>query len=287
MRTAERAAQAAGRQLQAARAQLRLASLASRTPHQQARLLSDDAHALARATLARAFAGHTVVGRQEDHPARPDITRGPVWLLDVLDGETAFLAERGGWAVSIALAVDGEVRLGVVHDPVEDVTFRALAGGGAQWERPATGPQVPPAGHDATGAGQAVAAPMPARITATVRPATRVRLSEARMAARFPTPGSPTMVAFSREFGRATQAVPGVHRCAAASLALAHVACGRLDAFWTRDPDPCSTAAGLLVAREAGAVLRARDGLDPLRTRSLAVSAPAIAYDFHALLAGL
>ena len=46
----------------------------------------------------------------------------------------------------------------------------------------------------------------------------------------------------------------GVRRFGAASLDMAWVACGRLDAFWEDDIQPWDVAAGIIIAREAGAI---------------------------------
>lgn len=266
LRTADRAARAAASHLSTSRSRLDLAFLARRTPAQQAALLLEEAHDLVRAAIARAFPGHLVIGRQETG-FRPGVDTGPVWLVDALDGEAAYVGDRPGWAVSVALAIDGRLRLGVVHDPSDGATYRTVAGLGAQVDLPA-------------GDGQ------PAR-RVTMRPSACERLGAAQAAARFPKPGSPTMVTFSHEFGRASQACAGAQRCTSTALAMAQVAAGRLDAFWTHGHDVCSSAAGLLLLAESGASVRARDGLALLDTRSVAACAPSIAYDFHALLAGL
>ncbi len=57
------------------------------------------------------------------------------WIVDPLDGTTNFLRGIPHWAVSIALEVDGELKVGVVHDPVHNETFAAQLGGGANAER--------------------------------------------------------------------------------------------------------------------------------------------------------
>jgi myo-inositol-1(or 4)-monophosphatase len=64
-----------------------------------------------------------------DSPARLD--RDRVWIVDPLDGTRSFVRGYGEFAVSVALAVSGEVVLGVVFNPAaSDVTW-AVRGGGA------------------------------------------------------------------------------------------------------------------------------------------------------------
>lgn len=55
----------------------------------------------------------------------------PLWCLDPLDGTSNFAAGIPYFAVSLALLLQGEVRLGLVYDPVRDECFTAAHGGGA------------------------------------------------------------------------------------------------------------------------------------------------------------
>lgn len=54
-----------------------------------------------------------------------------VWIVDPLDGTVDFIDGVPDWTISVALAVDGEVRLGVVHSPEREETYLAERGGGA------------------------------------------------------------------------------------------------------------------------------------------------------------
>ena len=49
-------------------------------------------------------------------------------------------------------------------------------------------------------------------------------------------------------------------RWGTASLDLTYVAAGRYDGFWERDLNIWDTAAGIIIAREAGAIV---EGIDP------------------------
>lgn len=51
----------------------------------------------------------------------------PYWLVDPLDGTKEFIARNGEFTVNIALVIDGEPRLGVVHVPVSDETYLGLS----------------------------------------------------------------------------------------------------------------------------------------------------------------
>lgn len=54
--------------------------------------------------------------------------RGRCWYIDPLDGTKEFIAKNGEFSVMIGLAVDGEARLGVVYQPVNDTLYRGVVG---------------------------------------------------------------------------------------------------------------------------------------------------------------
>jgi len=51
------------------------------------------------------------------------------------------------------------------------------------------------------------------------------------------------------------KASQGLRRLGSAAMDLCFVACGRFDAFWEQNLKPWDTAAGELIAREAGAAI--------------------------------
>lgn len=51
----------------------------------------------------------------------------PYWLVDPLDGTKEFIARNGEFTVNIALVINGEPLLGVVHVPVSDETYLGLS----------------------------------------------------------------------------------------------------------------------------------------------------------------
>lgn len=78
-------------------------------------------------TLARAFPAHGVLG--EELGARgPADTR---WIIDPIDGTRNFVRRIPIWATLIALEEQGEVTVGVIHNPVTGDLYTATRGGGA------------------------------------------------------------------------------------------------------------------------------------------------------------
>lgn len=57
---------------------------------------------------------------------------GRFWCLDPLDGTSNFIAGFPGFALSLALMVDGQPQLACIVDPERDETFTAQQGEGAQ-----------------------------------------------------------------------------------------------------------------------------------------------------------
>lgn len=55
----------------------------------------------------------------------------PVWHIDPLDGTTNYARGLGGWCVSVAAALAGQVICGAVFDPVTGELFTASRGEGA------------------------------------------------------------------------------------------------------------------------------------------------------------
>ena len=87
------------------------------------------------AKLASLVPGSLVVG-EEESSANPSVlsrlaAEQPVWLLDPLDGTSAFASGSPDYAVMAALVLRGQVVLGVIHHPEYDRTYAAELGAGA------------------------------------------------------------------------------------------------------------------------------------------------------------
>ena len=59
-----------------------------------------------------------------DDPARLGAPR--LWIVDPIDGTRAFLSGHPDWSIAIALLVDGEPVLGIVHAPAPRPSLRGL-----------------------------------------------------------------------------------------------------------------------------------------------------------------
>jgi len=159
---------------------------------------------------------------EESNSQYDGIPAGRVWIVDPLDGTTNFAHHFPWFAVSIAMAVDGDPQVGIIYAPAWEELFCTCLGGGA-W---------------LNGFGIDVSA--------------AATLGDALLATGFPYAirnKSKEVVKVLESFLVRGQ---GIRRAGAASLDLAYVACGRLDGFWEIDLKPWDTAAGMLLVTEAG-----------------------------------
>ncbi|WP_376702882.1 inositol monophosphatase family protein [Mesorhizobium sp. ISC25] len=144
------------------------------------------------------------------------------WIVDPLDGTTNFLHGIPLFAVSIALERQGQIVAGVVYNPAMDELYTAERGGGAFMN------------------------------DRRLRVAGRTKLVDAVIGCGMPHLGRGQHGNFLIELRNVMAEVSGVRRLGSASLDLAYVAAGRMDAFWETGLSAWDVAAGILLIREAG-----------------------------------
>lgn len=181
------------------------------------------AEALVKEALLEARPTYGFLGEEDGEIEGQDPTRR--WIVDPLDGTTNYLHGMPHWAVSIALEHKGQIVAGVIHDPVKDETFFAEKGEGA-WMN-----------------------------DRRLRVSGRSKMIECCFATGLPFAGRSDLPETLQELARLLPACAGVRRWGAASLDLAYVAAGRYDGFWERGLNAWDVAAGLVILREAGALV--------------------------------
>ena len=147
------------------------------------------------------------------------------WIIDPLDGTTNYANGIPFFAVSLAVEAQGELRQGVVFNPVSKELFWAEHGGGA-WLQ-----------------------------DKRLQVGTKSELAEAVLATGDWYRRDPS---FSHSWARAGalyRACRALRLTGSVALALAYTACGRFDAVWVEDYNPWDVAAGALLVREAGGVV--------------------------------
>jgi myo-inositol-1(or 4)-monophosphatase len=185
-----------------------------------------------RAELAKARPGYGFLGEEGGRQEGSDKTH--CWIVDPLDGTTNFLHGIPQFAISIALERENTIVAGVVYNPITEELFVAERGKGAFLN------------------------------DQRLRVAARKRLSEAVIACGLPHLGRGDLAQFRKEFAVVQEKVAGLRRFGAATLDLAWVAAGRLDAYWERNLSPWDIAAGLILVREAGGFASDLDGGEDL-----------------------
>ncbi len=169
--------------------------------------------------------GSSVVGEEGGRRGKGS----PVWYVDPIDGTNNFASQIPFFCVSIGAERDGRIVAGVVFDPIRSELFSAWAGGAA-----------------------CNGSPIAARGAATER--------EALLATDFPEPASgsprPDGLRPPELFAGIVDRFGTVRRLGSCALALAYVAAGRIDVTFELARNPWDIAAGLLLVRAAGGVLR-------------------------------
>jgi len=172
-------------------------------------------------------------------------TSGITWVIDPVDGTTNLLYNLQGYSVSIAARTEEHVIAGAVFDPVRDELFSASRGHGAWLDgNPLAVTPITDLSIALVGTGFSYLAEQ------------RRAQAEALM----------TLLPEVRD----------IRRGGGAAIMLCEVASGRLDACYERGLSPWDSAAGVLIAAEAGAI--AHEG------ELVYAVAPGIAKPFAALL---
>jgi len=187
-----------------------------------------DSEALIARRLAQHFPDHGLIAEEGTDRGGPESTA--LWIVDPLDGTVNFAHGHPFYCVSMALQLDGEVVVGVVHAPVLGLTWTARRGGGAF----------------RNGA--------PSKVTATTT------LDRSLCASGFPYDRRTAADNNLAEWSALTRRAQAVRRCGAAAIDLAMVADGTYDGYWEKRLKPWDVAAGSLIIEEAGGRVTAVDG---------------------------
>jgi myo-inositol-1(or 4)-monophosphatase len=147
------------------------------------------------------------------------------WIVDPIDGTHSFSRGQYYWSISVALEIDGEIIFGAVFAPTLDDYYCAAKGQGA-WRngKPIRVSDIDDLGEAMIGTGFACL---------------RSYLENNNLA----------------RFCRIAQATTGQRRLGSAAVDICLVADGQLDAFWEQELNLYDVAAGVLIAKEAGATV--------------------------------
>ncbi|MFO7962521.1 MAG: inositol monophosphatase family protein [Desulfobacterales bacterium] len=171
-------------------------------------------------TILSTFPDHTILAEES---GRHGHEAPYLWIIDPLDGTTNFAHEIQHYSVSIAFAVNGEIAVGIVLNPTSDELFTAVSGQGAHLN------------------GRTIS-------VSSVRD-----VGNSLLVTGFPYNFKAIFSQVIGRFSNCLKAAQGIRRFGSAALDLCDIACGRFDGFWEQNLHPWDTAAGCLIASEAGA----------------------------------
>lgn len=144
------------------------------------------------------------------------------WIIDPLDGTTNYVHNFPVFTVSIALAENMEIVLGVVYDPMREEMFSAIKGESAYLN----GKEIKVSSVD--------------------------DLDKSLISTGFPYDVRESKENNIVHFNNFLTRVQGIRRCGSAAMDLCYVACGRFDGFWELKLKVWDMAAGALIVQEAG-----------------------------------
>jgi myo-inositol-1(or 4)-monophosphatase len=179
-------------------------------------------------TIRRAFPHDLIVGEEGIDGKSTSPSR---WYVDPLDGTTNYAHRLPFYCVSIAYCDADGVATGVIYDPIRDEMFTAVRNGGATLN------------------GWPIMVSPNTQLRSSLV-STQVQSDDSKVLDRY-TSRLRTFLGMAR----------AVRSLGAPALALAYVACGRLDAFFEADMSPWDTLAGALMVEEAGGLVTTFAGL--------------------------
>ena len=252
---AVKAARSAGSIINRAALDLDVLKIGSKGPNDFVSEVDRHAEAVIIETLLDAYPGHGILAEESgrEHGARDSEY---VWIIDPLDGTTNFLHGFPVYAVSIALAVRGQVQQAVVYDPTRNDLFIASKGRGAFLN------------------------------DRRLRVSKRTRLSDALVGTGFPFRRGDNFKRYVKMFEEVMQSCAGLRRPGAAALDLCYVAAGYYDGFFETGLNPWDVAAGSLMITEAGGLIGNFSGeSDYLHQREVAAGNPKVFGQLISILA--
>lgn len=147
------------------------------------------------------------------------------WIIDPLDGTTNYAHGFPFFCVSIGFEDSGDIKLGVVYNPMLDELFIAEKGKGAYLN----GKRI--------------------HVSSTAD------LGRSLLATGFPYDLRQSNENNLDHFANFAVRAQAIRRAGSAALDLSYTACGRFDGFWEMKLHPWDVAAASLIVKEAGGVL--------------------------------
>ncbi len=144
------------------------------------------------------------------------------WIIDPIDGTMNFLNGIPQFAISIGYEEEGEIKCGVIFNPIMNEMFVAEKGNGAYLNN------------------------------SRIRVSNKKRIKDALLVTGGPKGVSKIKEKIFSEYAKISMNVSNVRKFGSAALDMAYVACGRFDGYWQRELNYWDIAAGIIILKEAG-----------------------------------
>ena len=176
------------------------------------------------------------------------------WIIDPIDGTLNFLNGVPQFAISIGYEENGEIKCGVIFNPILNEMFCAEKGNGAYLNN------------------------------GRIRVSNKKKSNDALLVTGGPKGASKIKDKIFSEYINVSNNVSNVRKFGSAALDMAYVACGRFDGYWQRELNYWDIAAGVIILKEAGGFVEffQEDANTPLKKNVLATNA-----NIHEELKGL
>lgn len=212
----------------------------------QAGLVSEadrESEAVIKKIIFDKFPRHQILG-EETGLSGEEAADKAMWMIDPLDGTTNYVHRVPFFCSSLGLEVQGELVAGLVDAPLLGWRYEAIRGGGAFLNG------------------------------APIHISRRTQFRDGLFATGFSS-SDHSLDEQMELVAHVIRHARGIRRLGAAALDLCLVAEGVFDGFWERNLQPWDTAAGVLIAREAGAIATDFSGrhFEP-RNRSVVCATP-------------
>ncbi len=170
--------------------------------------------------ILKHFPDHCIKGEEGDAGNSDSTTH---WIVDPIDGTVNYFYGIPHFCVSIGVKERNELVAGVIYDPMMNETWAVEKGG------------------------------VPTLNGKTIRTSSRAHISDAVMTVGFSKSREALEASFDR-YKRIAVEVRKTRMMGSAALALAYIACGRLDAYIEEQISEWDVAAGRLILEAAGGV---------------------------------
>jgi myo-inositol-1(or 4)-monophosphatase len=172
--------------------------------------------------IRTAFPEHSIQAEESGITRKAEAHK---WIIDPLDGTTNYAHGLPEFTVSIAFAHQEKPVFGLVLNPITEELFCGMQN------------------HGATLNGN------PICVSGTEN------ILDALLATGFPYDLPSVVNPVIERVRRCLLAAQGIRRLGSAALDLCYLACGRFEGFWEQNLSPWDTAAGVVIAQEAGATI--------------------------------